>query len=211
MNKWNSKSSLRGHQYRSTFPSFRQTGFTIAELMVSLVLLAVGAALSIPSYREMVEKRQLTHGAEQILAFVNTAQSEAARRNRIVTVSYHRDANDDWCVGAVLGSAACDCMETNTGATDFCAIDSAPRIINNNYVGNTDLVKEMLGQGGAYSIDPVRGIFVDPADFLIVAMRSDSEDYRLDLRVSNSGQAILCSHDDSHSVPGYEVCPPIGD
>ncbi len=66
-------------------------GFTVVELMMSLVLLAIGAALSIPSYREMMEKRQLTHGAEQIMAFVNTAQSEAMKRNQIVTISYDRD------------------------------------------------------------------------------------------------------------------------
>jgi type IV fimbrial biogenesis protein FimT len=184
----------------------RQTGFTIAELMMSLALLAVGAALSIPSYREMVEKRQLTHGAEQIMAFVNTAQSEAGKRNRIVTVSFHRDASDDWCVGAVLGATACDCMETNTAASDYCAIDGAPRIINNTHAGNTDLVTDMKGQDGKYSVEPVRGILTNPDDYLIVEMRSNSQDYRLDLQVNNTGQAILCSHDDSHEVPGYGTC-----
>ena len=206
MNKRNCNALLWRHRHHGTSLSFSQSGFSIAELMVSLALLAIGAALSIPSYREMVEKRQLTHGAEQILAFVNTAQSEAQRRNEVVTISYDRDASDDWCVGAVLGTTPCDCMETNTSASDFCAIDSAPRIINNTYVGNTSLVKEMTGAEGDYSIDPVRGIVVDPNDKLQIQMRSNSEDYRLDLQVNISGQAILCSHDDSHSVPGYAEC-----
>jgi len=185
----------------------RQSGFTISELMMSLVLLAVGAALSIPSYREMVEKRQLTHGAEQIMAFVNTAQSEAAKRNRIVTVSFHRNNDDDWCLGAMLGATACDCMETNTAASDYCAIDGAPRIIDNTYADNANLVANMRGQNGKYSIEPVRGILTDANDYLIVEMRSNSQDYRLDLQVNNTGQAILCSHDNSHEVPGYGDCP----
>ena len=54
-----------------------QAGFSIIEVMMSLVLLAITAALALPSYQEMVQKRQLTHGAEQIMAFVNTAQGEA--------------------------------------------------------------------------------------------------------------------------------------
>jgi len=206
MNKRNLKASLWRHRCRSTSHSFNQSGFTIPELMVSLILLAVGAALSIPSYREMVEKRQLTHGAEQIMAFVNTVQSEAAKQNRIITVSFDHDAGDDWCVGAVLGATACDCMETNAAAADYCAINGAPRIINNNYVGNTDLVHDMKGEDGKYSIDPVRGILTDPSDYLIVEMRSNSDDYRLDLQVNNTGQAFLCSHDGSHTVPGYAEC-----
>jgi prepilin-type N-terminal cleavage/methylation domain-containing protein len=187
-----------------------QSGFTIIELMMSLVLLAIGAALSLPSYRAMMEKRQLTHGAEQIMAFVNSAQSEAIKQNRIVTVSYVRSGDANWCVGAITGAAACDCRETVVTEADYCAIEAAPRILNNSHVGNTDLVKSMTGGGvdSAYSFDPIRGIFTDLDDSLVVAMSSNSADYKLDLMVSNTGQAILCSHDTDHSVPGYKVCAP---
>ena len=156
MNKWNVYAlPLRRRRNGHPLPS-RQTGFTVVELMMSLVLLAIGAALSIPSYREMIEKRQLTHGAEQIMAFVNTAQSEAIKRNQIVTISYDRDDKDDWCIGMVLGTSACDCRETDTTASDYCAIDSSPRIINNDFVGNTQLVKEMKGADWQYFIPSIR-------------------------------------------------------
>ena len=207
MNYWNINAFSRGRRCTGTSTSSHQSGFTIVELMMSLVLLAIGAALSLPSYREMIEKRQLTHGAEQMLAFVNSAQGEAMKRNQIVTVSYDRDENDDWCVGMVLGASPCNCRETDESQDDYCAVDSAPRVINNTNAGNTDLVNQMRGAGGEYSVDPVRGIFVDPDDRLYVAMRSDSGDYLLDLWVSNTGQAILCSHDQDHTVPGYQVCP----
>jgi prepilin-type N-terminal cleavage/methylation domain-containing protein len=187
-----------------------QSGFTMVEVMLSLVLLAIGAALSLPSYREMVEKRQLTHGAEQIVAFVNSAQSEAIKQNRLVTVSYARAADDDWCIGASLGTAACDCTETVTTEADYCAIDAVQWRITNDHVGNTKLVKS-IGGDGAYAFDPVRGIFTDLDDTLAVEMRSNNEDYRLDLLVSSTGQVILCSKDTSHSVPGYAVCPPDAD
>jgi hypothetical protein len=38
-------------------------------------------------------------------------------------------------------------------------------------------------------------------------MSSDSQKYKINLTVSNTGQAILCSKDSSHKVPGYTVCP----
>ena len=184
----------------------RQRGFSIIEVMMSVMLLAIGAALALPSYREMVEKRQLTHGAEQILAFVNTAQGEATKQNEILTVSYSRTADDNWCVGATLGATACTCTQVNAAAVDYCAIDAVPWIINNTHVGNTDLVKSMTGDG-AYSFDPIRGIFVDTADTFAVEMRSDDETYHLNLQISNTGQAVLCSDNSGHSVPGYQVCP----
>jgi len=183
----------------------RQSGFTIVEVMMSLVLLAIGAALSLPSYREMVEKRQLTHGAEQIMAFVNSAQGEAMKQNQVVTVSYARADDDDWCVGATLGAAACDCAEADDSKPDFCAIDTSPWRLTNEHAGNTRLVKSITGDG-AYSFDPVRGILVDLDDSLVVAMSSNDEDYQLNLTVSRTGQVLLCSIDADHSVPGYGVC-----
>ncbi len=184
----------------------RQTGFTIIEVMMSVVLLAISAALALPSYRDMIEKRQVTQGAEQLLAFVNSAQGESIKRNRVLTVSWSRTDDNDWCVGAVLGEAACNCTQTNTAAADYCAIDGAPRIIGPDQVGDYRLLKSFSGDG-AYSFDPIRGIFVDTADTFAAEMRSNSESYRLDLTVSRTGQAVICSRDSSHSVPGYAVCP----
>jgi type IV fimbrial biogenesis protein FimT len=184
----------------------RQSGFTMVEVMMAVVLLAISAALSLPSYREMVEKRQLTNGAEQIMAFVNSAQMEAMKQNSIVTVSYSRTADNNWCFGATLGAAACDCNETTSTETDFCTIDTAQRVITNANTGNVNLLKSITGDG-AYSFDPVRGILTDIDDSLAVEMSSNNQDYQLNLTVSATGQAILCSKDSSHKVPGYGVCP----
>jgi len=202
MKKWNFTAGPLSRQTLS-----RQTGFTLVELMISVTLLAVGATLALPSYREMVEKRQVTHGAEQIMAFVNSAQMEAMKQNRVVTVSYARSADNNWCFGATLGATACDCNETTPTETDFCAINAAPSVITNVNTGNLDLLKSITGDG-AYSFDPVRGILTDLNDSLAVEMSSNNQNYQLNLTVSNTGQAILCSKDSSHSVPGYSVCPP---
>lgn len=181
-------------------------GFSIVELMMSVVLLAIGMALALPSYREMVEKRQITYGAEQLTAFLNAAQSESIKRNQALTVSYQRTANDNWCAGATLGATACDCTVANTADADYCAIDSVPWIINNTHAGDHELVTAMNGDG-AYTLDPVRGLMADLDDGLEIEMRSNSESYRLNLTVANTGQVILCSDSDAHNVPGYKVCP----
>ena len=204
--KWNFALVTQRSSTKTAAHLPRQSGFTIVEVMLSLVLVAIGASLSLPSYREMVEKRQLTHGAEQIMAFVNSAQMEAMKQNSVVTVSYSRTAGNNWCFGATLGAAACDCTETQSGETDFCAINSTPVVINNANTGNLDLLTSITGDG-AYSFDPIRGIFTNLNDVLTVEMSSSSLKYKLSLTVNNTGEAILCSKDSSHKVPGYGVCP----
>jgi len=181
-------------------------GFTIVELMVSLALLSITLALALPSYREMVEKRQLTQGGEQVFAFLNSAQGIASRSNSVVTVSYSRTDEDDWCVGAVLGSTACDCTESVSTEADFCEIDGGVTRLTNDHVGNTKIMQSMNGDG-AYAYDPVRGLLVDLDDSLDVVMHSPNDSYQLRLIVSNTGHAVMCSTDSNHDVPGYRVCP----
>ena len=184
----------------------RHRGFSLVEVMMSLVLVAIGLALALPSYRDMVEKRQVTNGAEQLASFINTAQGVAMKTNQVVTISYARSDDNDWCVGAVSGETACDCTETDTVATDYCQIATQPFVLNNGHAGDLELMHAMDGDG-AYAFDPIRGLFLDLDDSLTVELRSPSEDFRLSLVVNSTGRVILCSGDSAHSIPGYQACP----
>lgn len=185
---------------------FRNRGFSIIEVLMSVVLLGIGMALAIPSYRDMVEKRQVTNGAEQLASFVNTAQGVAMKTNQVVTVSYSRSDEDDWCIGAVSGTTACDCTQNDTGAADYCQIASQPFILNNGHAGDLQLMHAMRGDG-SYAFDPVRGLLLDLDDSLTVELRSPSEDFRLNMVVNSAGRVILCSDGSDHAVPGYQPCP----
>ena len=44
---------------RGSFHTFRRhRGITLFEVMMSVVLVAIGASMAVPSYRDMVEKRR---------------------------------------------------------------------------------------------------------------------------------------------------------
>ena len=192
---------------RGTSLNFRRhQGFTIVEVMMSIVLIAIGSALALPSYRNMVEKRQLTNSAEQLSSFVNTVQSISTRTNQIITVSSNRDADDDWCIGATMGDAACNCEVTDDSSSDYCEIDSQLFVLNQDVSGASDLMSGITGSG-TYSFDPIRGLFLDLNDSITMEMHSYSGDFRLNMVVNNTGRVIVCSDDASHHVPGYKVCP----
>jgi len=189
-----------------TLPHSRQRGFTLVEIMMTFVLLAVSAALAIPSYRDMIEKRQLTNAAEQLASFVNVAQTISSRTNQVVTVSFNHDNANDWCIGATMGATACNCEETDASASTYCEIDSQPFVLNAGLANEADLMQDIKGDG-AYSFDPIRGFLIDTNDSLTMEMQTKSGDYKLNLVVNSTGRVTLCSGDSSHAIPGYGVCP----
>ena len=189
-----------GVRSRETSLNFcRHRGFTLVEVMMSTVLIAIGTTLAIPSYRDMVQKRQLTNSAEQLASFVSSVQSISTRTNKVVTVSYSRAHHDEWCIGAVINAddTACDCTQAES-----CTIDGQEFVLNESLSNGSELVHSITGD--SYSFDPVRGL----ADGSItMELHTDSRDFKLNLVVNNTGRVVLCSDDASHAIPGYVVCP----
>lgn len=192
-------------------PGAHHRGFSLIELMMAIVLIAVGIGLAIPSFQGATDKRLLTSGAEQLSAFIKFTRGESIKRNQVVTISYSRTANDNWCIGAVLASTACDCTQTSADELNYCAIDSVWTVLDNTQVGNTSLMSAMSGNG-EYAFEPTRGRLVEVdnlfknASFLF-ELQSNDADYMLDLTVTSTGFINLCSKDEDHKVRGYKVCP----
>lgn len=186
-------------------------GFSIIEMMIALVLIAIGSALALPSYQNMIEKRHLSRGAEQLMAFVNSAQSRSLQWNERLNVSWIRTGDTAWCVGANLGDTVCNCTVTDANSATYCGIDDVPWILGSDIAGDRMLLKSISGDDGgdaAYSFDPERGLFINLNDSLAFEMESKNQNYQVELRVNNTGQASLCSTDTAHAIPGYSVCPP---
>ncbi len=97
------------------------------------VLSQLSCSLALPSYRSIIEKRQVTSGAEKLGAFLSAVQMEAVKRSENITVTYSKTADDNWCIGIVTGieTEKCDCMDTDPATAD-CKIDGQVRIINDS-------------------------------------------------------------------------------
>ena len=187
---------------RYLFPHSNQ-GFSLVEVLMSVVLIAIGTALALPSYRDMVEKRQVTNAAEQLASFVNAAQGAAMKSNDEVWVSWARTSATDWCLGANVDSS-CDCTQA-----DACQVNGQEFVIDDSHASPQILVEPIEGGAGdnAYAFDPIRGLMSELDDSLGMEMRSQSGDFRLSLRVNTVGRVILCSPSADHAVPGYALCP----
>ena len=68
-------------------------GFTLIELMVTLAVVAIVAALATPSFTGVINSNRLTSQANELVADIQLARSEALRRNRTVRLCRSTDGS----------------------------------------------------------------------------------------------------------------------
>jgi prepilin-type N-terminal cleavage/methylation domain-containing protein len=178
-------------------------GFTVIELMIAVAVLAIVTSLALPSYRTIIEKRQVTSGAQQVGAFISAAQLEAVKRNENVSVSFTYTDETDWCIGMVIGNTGCDCT-ADTG-TNTCKIDDTDRVLIPDNLNYSEAMVEYAD--GLFVIDPVRGMLDDFTAVTSFQFLSQPEEtYALNTTIGPTGRVSICSIT-GHEVPGFESCP----
>lgn len=68
-------------------------GFTLLELMVTVAILAIVAALAAPSFAAMFKTNRARSVASELMAALSLARSEAVRRGQAVTICKSRDGS----------------------------------------------------------------------------------------------------------------------
>jgi type IV fimbrial biogenesis protein FimT len=95
--------SARTHFRQRTTPH----GFTLVEMMVVIVLMAILLALALPSFNSLIEKYRVEGMVSALMASVSHARAEAARRGQAVTIRQRAECSGaDWSCGweTVVGS-----------------------------------------------------------------------------------------------------------
>ena len=72
----------------------RSSGFSLVELMITIVVLAVIIAISAPSFTGVFNGNRLTSRANELVASLQMARSEALRRNAPVLVCRSEDGSE---------------------------------------------------------------------------------------------------------------------
>jgi prepilin-type N-terminal cleavage/methylation domain-containing protein len=181
------------------------SGFTLIELVIVLAIVAIGVALAVPTFRSITEKRQLTGAAESVASLMSFAQSAAVKYNRDVSVNIRRTDFDTWCVGATLGTTACDCSEVNVAAAGFCDINGVPRRIEHADVVSNPAYQLMLAMSidgtvtanSNFTFDPVRGTLLN-LETVNIQMHTNtgigiSKEYQLEVDVLPTGRVSICT------------------
>jgi type IV fimbrial biogenesis protein FimT len=90
-------------------PAHGLRGFTVIELMMAVVVLAVLLAVAIPSFQGAALGSQLRAQANELLASAYLARSEALKRNAVVTLCASSDGTSctgSWHQGWIIRNGA---------------------------------------------------------------------------------------------------------
>jgi len=191
-----------------------------------VAVLAILTSLALPSYRAILEKRRVTSGAEQAMAFLSSAQLESVKRNQFVAVDFatytDTDGNPQWCLGFTAGDnpegLSCDCQPDS----DSCTVDGVLRTFHSTNLNYPDLQPSIdadvtvFGFDSTFLFDPVRGLVLRDTDsnemptIDLKLISPDQSSYAVNVGLSPTGRVKICSDAlrGDKVVPGYEECPP---
>lgn len=83
----------------------KNSGFTLIELIVTVVVLAIVAAVAFPSFTQTIRESEASTEANTMVSALQLARSEAVRRSEVVSVSgLSGSFANGWCVHT---TAAC--------------------------------------------------------------------------------------------------------
>ena len=177
-----------------------QSGFSLLDLMVTVGVLAIIAAIGVPSMLEAVEKRNTTAAAEEIYSQIQLAKSESIARSQQVFMNIVDGAN--WAIG--FGSdQTCD-------PTDNSPVCTLPDLDNNNPITHrlTSVDRpnvNVTATTNQLTFTPQRGMVTGTT---IDVTSQGSVGYGIRITVGMLGQVSLCSPnaDPTKYIASYRPC-----
>lgn len=83
-------------------PSRKHHGFTLVEVMVTVIVLAILTAVALPAFRSFISAQRIKNTSFDMMAMLTLARSEALKRNGQVTAT---PTNNDWAQGWTVTAA----------------------------------------------------------------------------------------------------------
>lgn len=172
-----------------------QQGFTLIEMMITIVVLGILMAIAVPSFTTLMDSIRLKRAGDGVNAFLVNAKSEAIKRNKTVRAIVKKSGGGTtWCVGMTEGTS-CNCLAT----PNTCTMDGVDRTIASSSYKNVKM--DDPDDGHAFVFSALRGTVTGNDT---VELESLATGAKLNAVVSTIGRIRLCSPDGS--TGGYPTC-----
>ena len=107
-------------------PNATHHGFTMVELMITLVILAVLAAIAVPSMRDLIARQRVEAIAKELATDLRYLRTEAIQRRRDVQILFLSSASSTCYVLYSEGMAQNDCACARTDGLPICGDAGLP-------------------------------------------------------------------------------------
>lgn len=173
-------------------------GFTLIELMVTIVVLALSLTFAISSFSSMLARQRLEASANNLRDFLTVARTEAIGRSSPVYFSIA--SGNSWCF-ALDSNDACTC-----GTANDCQMDGIEKKVDINKYSQITLtaVDSALQQ---FAYDGRRGLPTDTSGAAAASGAvtfSNTQGDTLTVRLNIVGRISMCS---GSGLRGYGACP----
>ena len=170
-------------------------GFTLLELIVTLLILSIVLGWGVPATIDMARTMRLQGAAQDTYALLQYARSDAlsSGENRFVVWD---DEDGAWCA-AVADNDDCDCL------TEDCAINGVLRQINGADYSGVVLNSAAFSAGDYTRFDAMRGLAEGNAGTVIYQLQNSTNAVEQEVRVvvSTLGRLRYCQVGDAGSYP----------
>lgn len=184
----------------------RNEGFTLAEVLVVVSIIAIGLTLSIPSWSETRSKRAIVSASEELSAFLSAGRSLAIKHNKDVVVSLVYQDSSTWCVGLVDADSACDCTVGDANLNNYCSVGGVPQLMRASDFSQIEMVSHAAD--ASFTFDRIRGTLIstDLQSPHFFNLMSANGKIGLQVGISATGTTFICNWLESANVPAYRSC-----
>jgi len=179
-------------------------GFTVIELMVTVAVLAILAAVAAPNMRDYLDRQRLVSQVREIANLAQLARSEAISHSAsgaadVKSIAMTVSPGASWFVGLANGTAAC----SNSGAP-ACTINQGGVNVSHTVTGSQcstcTMVSPTSDQGTQLVVFDLRGL-VSGTDRTITLQSQLGR--QLSVSISRLGRISICT---PNSLSGYPAC-----
>jgi prepilin-type N-terminal cleavage/methylation domain-containing protein len=184
----------------------KEGGFTLIELVVTMVVLVILAMAAQPSLRDFFDRYRLRGAGDALVSLVSNARAEAVKTDLDVSVAF-TGTGATWCAGADAASpasggnpagAASGCNCTNTAQ---CLVSGQRAVVESSVFNGVTLTTSTSD----FVFDSKLGTIV-PLGTPAVTLTSPSGTYDVNVQMNALGQARLCTPSGRPTMAGVPSC-----
>ncbi len=190
----------------NSLPEIRQSGFTLVEIMIVIVILTIMAGLAVPSFQVMLQNTQIRNAAESVLSGLQRARAEAVNQN--TNIEFVLGWTDVPCAGLTLVTDNCASWQVRSvgGGTIYTQVNrnegsqNVSRLVTpagSNTITFDNTGRRLL-QNDATAVGGVNPILSITFSSTVLA---PADSHNLQIDISSGGAARMCDPSIPASVP----------